>query len=48
MDVGYQLHLLKDREFELTSSQVNGGAPYETLETGGTVHVLAGSLTLKF
>ncbi|MDO8267219.1 MAG: outer membrane protein transport protein [Moraxellaceae bacterium] len=48
LDFGYQAHLLKDREFELTSSQVNGGAPYETLKTGGTVHAVAGSLTLKF
>lgn len=48
LDFGYQVHMLKDRKFELTSSQVNGGAPYETLETGGEVHVFAGSLTLKF
>jgi long-subunit fatty acid transport protein len=48
LDVGYQLHLLQERSFQLTSSQSGGGAPYETLETGGHVHVLAGSLTLKF
>lgn len=48
LDVGYQLHYLKDRQFELTSTQTNGGAPYETLETGGTVHTFVGSMTLKF
>ncbi|HEX6592777.1 MAG TPA: outer membrane protein transport protein [Moraxellaceae bacterium] len=48
LDFGYQLHLLKDRQFQLTSSQVNGGAPYETLETGGNVNVFVGSMTLKF
>lgn len=48
LDFGYQLHLLQSRDFQLTSSQVNSGAPYETLETSGQVHVLMGSLTLKF
>ncbi|HEX4939939.1 MAG TPA: outer membrane protein transport protein, partial [Candidatus Kapabacteria bacterium] len=48
VDVGYQMHVLKDRKFDLTSSQVNNGQPYETLETSGDVHVFAGSLTLKF
>ncbi|MDF2446938.1 MAG: outer membrane protein transport protein (OMPP1/FadL/TodX) [Moraxellaceae bacterium] len=48
LDLAYQMHLLQDRSFALTSTQVNGGNPYETLETGGEVHVLTGSLTLKF
>lgn len=48
MEFGYQLQQLKDRTFELTSSQVNNGAPYETVESGGQVHVFMGSLTLKF
>lgn len=48
LDFGYQLHLLQDRTFQLTSSQINNGAPYETLQTGGTVNVFVGSLTLKF
>lgn len=48
LDFGYQLQLLHKRQFMLTSSQYSGGAPYETLETGGEVHVFQGSLTLKF
>lgn len=48
LDVGYQLQLLQDREFLLTSSQSGSTAPYETLRTGGQVHVLMGSLTMKF
>lgn len=48
LDFGYQLHLLQDRQFQLTSSQTNNGAPYETLEVGGTVHVFVGAMTLKF
>lgn len=48
LELGYQLHLLKDRQFQLTSTQYNNGAPYETVETGGMVNVLVGSMTLKF
>lgn len=48
LDFGYQLHLLQERTFTLTSGQYNAGAPYENLETSGTVHVFTGSLTLKF
>ncbi|HEX4869895.1 MAG TPA: outer membrane protein transport protein [Moraxellaceae bacterium] len=47
-DFGYQLQLLQKRQFMLTSSQYSGGAPYETLETSGEVHVFLGSMTLKF
>ncbi|MDQ8037945.1 MAG: outer membrane protein transport protein [Pedobacter sp.] len=48
LDFGYQLHLLQDRQFQLTSTQYNNGAPYETVETGGMVNVFTGSMTLKF
>ncbi len=48
LDFGYQLHLLKDRQFQLTSMQYNNGAPYETVQTGGMVNVFVGSMTLKF
>lgn len=48
LDFGYQMHLLKERDFTLTSSQFNNGAPYETIRTSGTVNVFVGSFTLKF
>lgn len=48
LDFGYQLQMLQPRQFQLTSSQVNNGAPYETLESGGNVNVFVGSMTLKF
>lgn len=48
LDFGYQLQLLQDREFLLTSSQSGNNDPYETLRTGGEVHVFMGSLTMKF
>jgi len=48
LEFGYQLQLLQDRRFQLTSSQYNNGAPYETIESGGQVNVFMGSLTLKF
>lgn len=47
LDFGYQLQMLQEREFLLTSSQASSN-PYETLRTSGQVHVLMGSLTLKF
>lgn len=48
LDFGYQLHWLKDRDFQLSSTQVNGGAPYETVRSSGMVNVFVGSLTLEF
>jgi hypothetical protein len=48
LELGYQLQWLKDRSFLLTSTQSGGTAPYEALETRGQVHVLVGSLTMKF
>ena len=47
-DFGYQLQMLKKRDFLLTSSQVNNGNPYETLQSSGFVHVFTGSMTMKF
>lgn len=47
LDFGYQYHMLKDRKFDLTSSQAPNN-PYETVEASGQVHVFAGSMTMKF
>ncbi len=47
LDVGYQYHMLRDRDFDLSrSSEPNN--PYETITADGDVHVFAGSVTLKF
>ncbi len=50
LDFGYQYHLLKDREFNLTTSRPDGqsNTQYERVEASGQVHVFAGSMTLKF
>ncbi|MEY1662870.1 OmpP1/FadL family transporter [Isoalcanivorax beigongshangi] len=47
LDVGYQYHMLKKREFDLSrsDSQIN---PVETISAEGDVHVFTGSVTLKF
>lgn len=49
VDVGYQHHFLKDREFELTTSDPTvAGNPYERVRSGGDVDVFALSMTMKF
>lgn len=49
LDFGYQLHWLKERQFDLVSTRHDDGAtPYETLEVSGQAHVFTGSLTMKF
>lgn len=49
LDIGYQYHRLEERDFELS----NTGSGNETVTSGqvtadGDVHVIAGSITLKF
>ncbi|AJD46624.1 outer membrane protein transport protein (OMPP1/FadL/TodX) [Isoalcanivorax pacificus W11-5] len=49
LDVGYQYHHLRDRDFDLVSSDPNVTTnPYETVTADGEVHVFSGSITLKF
>ncbi|WP_111657650.1 OmpP1/FadL family transporter [Isoalcanivorax indicus] len=49
VDIGYQYHHLRDREFDLTSSrQDDPDVPYERVRSDGDVHAIAGSITLKF
>ncbi|MEQ9509479.1 MAG: outer membrane protein transport protein [Alloalcanivorax xenomutans] len=47
VDFGYQFHDIDQRKFDLTSDRAPVN-PYETIETGGEVHVFSGSVTLKF
>lgn len=47
LDLGYQYQRLDERDFELTSSD-ESPQHYETVTADGEVHVLAGSITLKF
>jgi long-subunit fatty acid transport protein len=47
LDFGYQYHQLRERDFELTASNAPNN-PYETVTAEGDVHVVAGSITLKF
>lgn len=48
LDFGYQYQELRDREFELTSTDPSDPRPYETVRASGQVHVFTGSITLKF
>ncbi|MDF1821062.1 MAG: outer membrane protein transport protein [Alcanivoracaceae bacterium] len=49
LDFGYQYQQLKERDFELTTSNPdNPSNPYERVSADGDVHVFSGSLTLKF
>lgn len=49
VDFGYQYHHLRDRDFDLVSSNPNVSAnPYESVTADGEVHVFSGSVTLKF
>ncbi|WP_111656935.1 OmpP1/FadL family transporter [Isoalcanivorax indicus] len=48
IDVGYQFHHLKHREFDLVTSDPSDPDPLETVRTKGEVHVFAGSVTLRF
>lgn len=47
LDVGYQYQHLEKRDFQLSSSDSSSN-PYETVTSGGDVHVFAGSISLKF
>lgn len=48
-DVGYHYQNIRKTEFDLYSSAYKDGKEsYETLEAGGDVHVVTGSMTLKF
>lgn len=48
LDIGYQRHILKARDFDLRHGRVNDGDVYETVSAEGDVNVLSASLTLKF
>ncbi len=49
LDIGYQYHHLRDRDFDLThQDHEDGEEPFETVTTDGDVHVLSGSITLRF
>jgi long-subunit fatty acid transport protein len=47
LDLGYQYQQLKAREFDLTAANAPSN-PYETVEAEGDIHILSGSITLKF
>lgn len=49
MDVGYQRHVLKKKEFDFySSSSPSYPQPYERVATKGSVDVISASVTLKF
>lgn len=48
LDIGYQRHMLKERDFDLTHGRQNSGNVYETVSAEGSVDVLSAALTLKF
>lgn len=49
LDLGYQYHHLRERNFDLMSSDPDVTVnPYETVSADGEVHVFSGSITLKF
>ncbi len=49
LDIGYQYHRMDDREFTLsTIGQDNATVTNGAVTAGGDVHVVAGSVTLKF
>ncbi len=47
LDLAYQYQRLEERDFELTSSDATP-QHYETVTADGDVHVLSGSITMKF
>jgi len=47
LDLGYQYQQLKARQFDLSAADAPSN-PYETIKAEGDIHVLAGSITLKF
>jgi long-chain fatty acid transport protein len=47
LDFGYQYQQLQERDFRLNYDQA-GSNPYETVTADGDVHVVTGSITLKF
>lgn len=49
LDFGYQYHHLRDRDFIISGTRSSDGEPFEELVTAdGDVHVVAGSITIKF
>ena len=48
LDVGYQYHHLRERDFVLSGTNVNGQPYREDVTADGEVHVFAGSVTIKF
>lgn len=47
IDLGYQHHFLKPRDFQMTYSSAPSN-PYETVTAKGSIDVFSGSVTLKF
>lgn len=47
VDLAYQYHKLEERDFQMASEDAPSN-PYETVTASGDVHVLTGSITLKF
>lgn len=48
-DLGYQYQHVMNKEFDLYSSRYESGeSSYETVKASGDVHVVSGSMTLKF
>lgn len=47
VDVAYQYQKLEERDFQMASEDAPSN-PYETVTASGDVHVLTGSITLKF
>ena len=48
LDFGYQFQKLEERDFELTTTRPGVANPYEVVTADGDVHVVSGSITLKF
>ena len=48
LDFGYQYHHLRDRDFIISGTNRNGDPYEELVTTDGDVHVVAGSITIKF
>jgi long-subunit fatty acid transport protein len=49
MSLAYQYQQLDEREFNLTSiNSPTNPSPYETVRVDGDIHVISGSLSLKF
>ena len=49
LDIGYQYHHLRDRDFDLVHQDYeDGDESYETVTADGDIHVLGGTLSMRF